>query len=285
MTGFGEGTDASSRANITVELRSVNNRYLKISTKIPESHARAEVEIDRLVREKVSRGTVSVTVRLAARAENQAGRINIELVRSYLEQLAPLGADASSLVPSILLLPGVVQESQVREDAEADLPAIERALSLALVGFDEMRLREGASMKEDLSGHCDAIEQLAAVVNQRAPLAATAFRDRLLERVKDLISHHGVSVSPADLIREVSIHAERSDVAEEVARLRSHVAQFRVTMDAAEACGRKLDFLTQEMFRECNTLGSKSADPEISHAALELKSIVERMKEMIANVE
>jgi uncharacterized protein (TIGR00255 family) len=285
MTGFGEGVQHSERGTVSVELRSVNNRYLKINSKLPESHAKFEADIERSIRENVSRGTVSLTLRVHYTAGVQSHRINTPLLESYLSQLRPIVTDPSPLLGSLLLLPGVVEDSIDSDDSELDGPAILEALSRALSHFDGMREREGAAMREELIGHCDAIDRLVESVADRAPLATTAFRDRLVERVNDLLKQQGVTVTPGDLIREVSIYAERSDVAEELARLRSHVGQFRSTMNKSEACGRKLDFLSQEMFRECNTLGSKSGDPLISEAALELKSIVERIREMIANVE
>ncbi len=285
MTGFGEGIQHSERGTVSVELRSVNNRYLKINSKLPDSHAKYEADIERSIRENVTRGTVSVTLRVHYTAGVQSHRINTPLLESYLAQLRPIVSDPSSLIGSLLLLPGVVEESIDSDDADLDSTAISSALATALSSFDGMRQREGAAMKGDLVGHCDAIDRLVDSVADRVPVATAAFRDRLAERVNDLLKQHGVTVTPADLIREVSIYAERSDVAEELARLRSHVVQFRSTMNKSEACGRKLDFLSQEMFRECNTLGSKSGDPQISEASLELKSIVERIREMIANVE
>jgi uncharacterized protein (TIGR00255 family) len=285
MTGYGEGLHHAERGAVSIELRSVNNRYLKINTRLPETHAKLEPEIERTIRENVTRGTVNVTVRVQHLAGTQSRRINTSLLASYLEQLQGVVADVTPLMASLLLLPGVVEDSLDHDDADLDAPAVQEALASALRQFSAMREREGLAMKEELLGHLDAIDQLAGRVAERVPLAAAAFRDRLLDRVGDLLKQHGVSVSPGDLIREVSIFAERSDVAEELARLRSHVVQFRSTMDKPEPCGRKLDFLSQEMFRESNTLGSKSGDGAISEAALELKSIVERIREMIANVE
>jgi uncharacterized protein (TIGR00255 family) len=291
MTGFGEGSHHADRGTVLVEVRSVNNRYLKINTKLPDSHSKFEADVERIVRDSVVRGTVSLSIRLPT-SGNQHGRINLNVLQSYLDQLSPF-ASHPTILSSILLLPGVVDDSRAIVDVDLDASLIEKALRDALTNLDSMRLREGAAMKAELLRHCEAIDRLAAEIDERIPIATNAFRDRLVERVRDLLGTQGaahgltqqVTVSPADLIREVSIYAERSDVAEELARLRSHVLQFRATMDLPEACGRKLDFLTQEMFRECNTLGSKSADPPISQRAIELKSIVERLREMIANVE
>ena len=285
MTGFGEGSTQNSRIVATVEIRSVNNRYLKISTKIPDSHAKLEPDLERIVRDKLSRGTVSLTVRIVYLAGVQNYRINEGVVEGYLAQLRPFTDDPKQLLSAVLSLPGSVVESMPDDEADLDAPLIIEALNQAIASLEEMRLREGKSMHQDLESHCQQIGQFTERIAERAPMVSTAYRDRLADRVSELLKTHGLTLQPGDLIREVSIYADRIDIAEEMARLRSHVEQFRSLMAGPEACGRKLDFLGQEMFRECNTMGAKSGDVQVSSLVVELKSVVERIREMIANVE
>lgn len=285
MTGFGEGITQNSRIVATVEIRSVNNRYLKVSTKIPDSHAKLEPDLERIVRDKLSRGTVSMTIRIVYLAGVQSYRLNDTVIESYLAQLKTFTNTPKDLLSAILSLPGAIVESMPDDEADQDAPLIEEALRKAIESLEEMRLREGKAMHFELESHCQQICQLTEKIAERAPQVSVAYRDRLADRVNELLKTHGLTIQPSDLIREVSIYADRIDIAEEMARLRSHIEQFRSLMAGPEACGRKLDFLGQEMFRECNTMGAKSGDVQVSSLVVELKSIVERIREMIANVE
>lgn len=285
MTGYGEATAQNSRIIVTVELRSVNNRYLKVGVRLPESHARLEAEIERVVREKLTRGTVSVAVRVVYLVGAQNYRLNELVISGYLAQLQSLTDNPESLLPAVLALPGSVVESMPDDEADQDEPVVREALLGAVASLEEMRHREGRAMHEELQGHCAKITELTERIGELAPKATTAYRDRLADRVNELLSNHGVTVQPSDLIREVSIFADRTDIAEEMSRLLSHVSQFQSLMAGPEPCGRKLDFLGQEMFRECNTMGAKSGDAQVSTHVVDLKSVVERIREMIANVE
>jgi uncharacterized protein (TIGR00255 family) len=285
MTGFGEGAAQNSRVVATVEIRSVNNRYLKVTTKIPDSHAKLEPELERIVRDQLSRGTVSITIRIVYLAGMQSYRLNEEVIEGFLSQLRSFTNNPKEMLPAILSLPGAVVESMPDDEADLDAPLIEEALRQAIASLEEMRLREGKSMNQDLESHCQRIEEFTDRIAERFPFVSNSYRDRLADRVNELLKTHGLTLQPGDLIREVSIYADRIDIAEEMARLRSHVAQFRALMAGPEACGRKLDFLGQEMFRECNTMGAKSGDVQVSSLVVELKSVVERIREMIANVE
>lgn len=285
MTGFGEASVRSDRLAVTVELKSVNNRYLKVSVKLPETHVSLESHVERSIRDRLTRGTVSIFVRLTHPAGQQPFRLNEAVVEGYLEQLEALGGRRESLLPAVLALPGAVEVRAGADEAQKDWEVIEQALSEALASLETMRLAEGLAMQAELHTQCRTIATLADRISQRLPASVESYRDRFAERVRELLASQGIALANSDLIREVSIFAERTDVAEELARLRSHLAQFEGLMDGPEPCGRKLEFLGQEMFRESNTIGAKSGDVIIAGWVVELKSAVERIREVIANVE
>jgi uncharacterized protein (TIGR00255 family) len=164
-------------------------------------------------------------------------------------------------------------------------PQVAPVVEQALESLQKMRVQEGRAMRQELLDNCVSIRTNLDKVAELAPRVAEAFRDRLLERVRSLLQEFDVAIDRADLIREVSIFAERSDVAEEIVRLRSHLDQFAQAIDAPESSGRKLDFLTQEMFREANTIGSKASDVQISHYTVEIKGMIEKIRELTQNVE
>jgi uncharacterized protein (TIGR00255 family) len=168
---------------------------------------------------------------------------------------------------------------------EEQWPLIESVLAAALKNLDQMRSDEGRSMAADLTDNARAIAKELTAIERRAPQVVDAYRGRLQDRLNKLLGELGVQVQPADIVREVGIFAERSDIAEEIVRLRSHLEQFDAMMATKESSGRKLEFLTQEMFRETNTIGSKANDAEIARHVIEIKSAIERMREMIQNVE
>jgi uncharacterized protein (TIGR00255 family) len=187
---------------------------------------------------------------------------------------------------AVLALPGVVTEPAASwADAAGDWPLVEQALLDALARLETMRAEEGRAMAIDLRANGAAISAQLAEIERRAPQVVESFRARLGERLKKSLAEFDVHLDAADLIREVSIYAERSDISEEVVRLRSHLEQFDAMLEAAESSGRKLEFLTQEMFREANTIGSKAADLDIARSVIEIKAAIERIREMIQNVE
>jgi uncharacterized protein (TIGR00255 family) len=217
-------------------------------------------------------------------------RLNETALASYQRQLTEvarhLKLDASVTLESLLALPGVVDERVSRNvDTDAEWPLVERALIQALEGLTKMRTNEGAAMAADMSAQCKSMSQELDCIAERAPLVAEGYRDRLTERLNKLLAEFKVSVSASDVIREVGLFSERSDISEEVVRLRHHLDQFDSIMALDESSGRKLEFITQEMFRETNTIGSKANDGEIGRHVIEIKAAVERIREMIQNVE
>lgn len=295
MTGFGEGRSESATIVATAEVRSINNRHLKTSYRSSDGYHGLEPQVEKLVRSAIRRGTVQVNVRIER--QNQAGdyRINNEVLLNYQEQLTQLGGVHTVLnVERLLVLPGVVSTPYASvADPAADWPTIEAALTTALANLDEMRRQEGAAMADDLLANVRAIAEELSGVEERAPLVAEDYRQRLQERVGQAVEKLGVSIEPADLVREIALFVDRSDISEEIVRLKSHLEQFEATVAAEGAgdsrkqdgAGRKLEFIAQEMGRETNTIGSKANDTEISRRVVEIKASLERIREQVQNVE
>jgi uncharacterized protein (TIGR00255 family) len=290
MTGHGEAHRHADGMSVAVEIRTVNNRYFKLNLRLTEGYAPLESYIENLLRQQIRRGTLQVNLRIDREPRPEDYRINPVVLGGYLKQLeAALGAsvsrDAGQLAP-LLALPGVVHEPTAEfDEIESQWPRIEGVIRSALDHLTKMRVDEGRSMAADLTTNARAIAGELAKIEVRAPLVVEAYRARLGEKINNLLADVGVRAEPADMIREVGIFAERSDISEEIVRLRSHLEQFDAVMGAEESQGRKLEFLTQEMFRETNTIGSKANDAEIARHVIEIKTAIERMREMIQNVE
>jgi uncharacterized protein (TIGR00255 family) len=293
MTGYGEARHQSDHLSLSIELRAVNNRYLKLTVRAPEPYNLLEPEFEKVIRRVVRRGTILLTMRCKREANAQDYEINATALQSYLEQLRRLQAKlgmthigGEGLLAQALALPGVVPEpGNASFNSEEEWPIVERVLIKALENLQSMRQEEGRTMAQEFLGYRDQIAAHLSRVRVRAGLVVEAHRDRLHERVRTLLAELSVEIDRNDLIREVSIFAERSDIAEEVVRLASHLDQFQDIMGEPESPGRKLEFLTQEMFREANTIGSKASDVEISRQVVEIKGTLEKIRELVQNVE
>jgi uncharacterized protein (TIGR00255 family) len=289
MTGFGEAARQNDHMAATVEVRTVNNRYLKVSTRCSDGCPTLEPQIDALVRRHIKRGTVQVNVRIQYPSTPDQFRINENVLDGYRQQLEQVQQrwQRTEQIPveTLLDLPGVVQDQQSLGDPAKIWSLVETTLTTALENLAAMRRSEGQAMATDLSANLDLIEQHLGKVQARAPGVVEAYRQKLSERISQWLQDNNLSAEPVDLIREVGLFAERSDISEECVRLQSHIEQFRKTIKQPEASGRRLDFLTQEMFRETNTIGSKANDAEISQHVIEIKTAIERIREMVQNVE
>ncbi len=287
MTGYGEASYQSEALSLAVELRALNNRYLKVSLRAPEPYNLLESEFEKVVRRTVRRGTLQIHLRVQRRYAPQDFQVNAVALRSYVEQVGAACPNVmNALLGGVLALPGVVPEpgtSSLKIDEE--WPVMERVLEAALGKLQAMRQEEGRAMAQELLALRDHIANHLSAIRARAPQVAVLFRDRLLERVRGLLEGVDVKIDRNDLIKEVSIFAERSDIAEEVVRLASHLEQFQLIVNEPESAGRKLEFLTQEMFRESNTIGSKASDVDISRHVVEIKGALEKIRELIQNVE
>ncbi len=290
MTGFGEAHLQDGGLTITVEVRAINSRYFKLTVKSGDGHGGLESEIESVVRQHIRRGTVQVSLWVNRPRSPDDYRIDADVLDSYRQQLEAVHSRwhvvESVSLELLLQLPGVVNESSAKSaDLHEDWPFIQKALEEALANLDTMRQREGAAMKADLRGNAKTISTELEAIAARAPSVVDSYRERIRDRVAKTLEKYEVSLEPADLIREVSIFAERSDISEEIVRMRSHLEQFDSTLELDESTGRKLEFLTQEMVRETNTIGSKSNDVEISRHVIEVKAALEKIREMIQNVE
>ncbi len=290
MTGHGEAHCQQDGIAVTAEVRTINNRYLKLVVRGGEGYTALEPQIESLVRAHVRRGTVQVGLRIQREPSPDDYKLNQVVLGSYRRQLEALYDKlhvADSIHLELLLsLPGVIDERATQNvDLQADWPAVERALNEALEHLAKMRIEEGRAMEADLKTNCDTVTSELNDIEKLAPAVVDNYRQRLRERLNKWLAEFDLQVDEADLLREVSLFSERSDISEEIVRLRSHLEQFGAIMSGEESNGRKLEFLTQEMFRETNTIGSKANDAEIARRVIEIKTAIERMREMIQNVE
>jgi uncharacterized protein (TIGR00255 family) len=292
MTGYGEARYQSDSLTLSLELRALNNRYLKVSVRAPDPYHLLEAEFEKVIRRSVKRGTLQIHMRCEKQSAPSDFRINAVALQSYAGQIRAvseqmgLAERGDALLAGVVALPGVVPEAgMLAFQLHEDWPIIEKVLEEALAQLQAMRQEEGRAMTRELLAHRDTIARHLDVVRRRVDLVSTSFRDRLLDRVRSLLGELDVKIDRNDHIREVSFFAERSDIAEEVVRLASHLDQFQEIMNEPESAGRKLEFLTQEMFREANTIGSKASDVEISRHVVEIKGTLEKIRELVQNVE
>jgi len=290
MTGFGEAQLQDQGLAITVELRTINNRYFKFNLRASEGYTLLEPQIEAVIRERIKRGTIQANLRVQRLHAADTYSLNLEVLGAYHQQLE--GYLAAHKLPrldsvnALVALPGVVNEATLSiEQAEAAWPAIQAALKSALEQLERMRADEGRNMAKDLTVNCQIIASEVEQIAARTRQTVVDYRVRLTDRVKKILEEYQVTLNPGDLLREVSIFSERVDISEELVRLRSHLEQFNEITLAPESAGRKLEFLIQEMFREVNTIGSKSTDVDIARRVIEMKTAVERLREMIQNVE
>jgi uncharacterized protein (TIGR00255 family) len=284
MTGYGAARRETEELSVSVEAKSVNGRFLKVVLKLPPALSPLENEIENLIRRKLQRGSVSLAVELRLSDASVYVSINEDIVRAYQQEFRRLGLNEDR----ISLLPGVMAHSETKV-TEAQWTTIAASVEQALDDMRRMRQREGQALAEAISGMLDQVEHWVGETARRAPAVVVEYHDKLHERVRALIERLGndlqVAIDRDQVAREVALYADRCDITEELDRLRAHVAQTRDLLKKGGAVGRTLEFLAQEMHREVNTVGSKSADKEISRLVVALKSELERIKEQVANVE
>jgi uncharacterized protein (TIGR00255 family) len=290
MTGFGAAQRVAGGLLYQVEIRGVNNRYLKLSLKLPDFLQFAEPTVERLLRDRLSRGSVSCSLRVKGESGSSVERINMGVLQGYVNELArvtiPKGLNASIDLGALASMPGVCEPPLIEDDQRAaQTVLIESLLGEALDAMMSMRRDEGKALRADLLGLLAGLREQLDRVKERAPVVVDEYHERLRNRVAMLMEKGGFELEAQGLIREVAIFADRCDVAEEVSRLGSHIEQFVELCDRGERVGRTLDFLTQELHREANTIGSKTSDLGIARCVVEMKSLVDRLKEQVQNVE
>jgi len=289
MTGCGDAVGHDGPTTCRVEVRVVNNRFLKFALRTRDGHAALESSIEAAVRARLRRGTVQVTLEIDGPLAAARRRLDLGQLAAYLDDWERFCAQRDLPMPravdGLLTLPGILVEQWPAADALESLwPLVSATLARALDGVDAMRRREGTAMAADLAAGCDEIRGLAAGIAARSGELIEEHRQRLHERVSRALAGLGVTLGEADVAREVALLADRSDIAEELVRLESHLRQFRRLLDD-DSPGRQLDFLAQELAREANTIGSKSADVGVAHAVVEIKTRVERLRELVQNLE
>ncbi len=292
MTGFGEASSQVGSAHYFVEVRSLNSKFFKAVIRLPDEFQGLEAEMESILRARVARGTITVTASCTDTSSGAAHEINHSAMARYIEQLrkAPqvAGGEVKIDLGALLSLPGVLQppadeEARLQRAREAFFPLLERAVQ----GLIRMRETEGRPLREELLKHRDLIESNLSMIKGKAPEVVAVYEQRLKTRIETLLSSAGMRVEPVELIREIAVYAERTDIAEEIMRLSGHMEQFAqlLSNNSEKPVGRTLDFLTQEMLREANTIASKSPDSEISRAIVEVKGAIDRIKEQVQNVE
>ena len=288
MTGFGRGIAKSEDYSVTVEMKAVNHRFLEISVRQPKAFSAFEDGLKKQIQAAVNRGKIDVYVTLDyLTAKKTTVKVDKELAIAYHKAMLEL-AEACQL-PADLQLQNIASFSGVLtvetlEDDEAVLSALlTEAMSLALSGFCAMRQTEGASLQADLASHLDMVEQSRGRIAELAPLVVAEQHEKLTQRLNDLLN--GIEIDQARLANELAFFADKVDISEELARLNSHIAQFRTGLAADEPMGRQLEFILQEMLREINTIGSKSNALEINKLVIAVKSELEKIREQIQNVE
>jgi len=295
MTGFGAASDQVDDIHYVLEVRSLNSRYFKAVIKLPEELAPLEGAIEAHLRNRLNRGSISLTVKIKLTDQRAVHRLNETALAAYLESIDALrdrlkhgaGAEPVNII-GLLALPGVLQQA----DDDNTLMAASRSVILRLAAeacedLIAMRQTEGVALREDIDGQCGVIRERLDQISQRAPSVIEEYHQRLRQRMETLAQRAELNLAEKDLIREVAIFAERADISEENTRLAGHLDHTAKILGADNGgpAGRTLDFLSQEMLREANTIASKSNDGEISLAIVEVKGAIDRIKEQVQNIE
>ncbi len=290
MTGFGVAEFKNDDLTIRVELRSVNNRFLKLDSRLPEALQSFETEIERPIREKVARGTVLLNVNYQSLKQEPEYALNTNRLKEYYQLLSSIKKEIGSRekisINSLIMLPGVLQKGQNGlTDKNALLSICISLVNNALEKMLEMRAVEGRHLAKDIEHRKEFILSILDKIETMTPVIVQEYSKRLRNRVSTLLSGTDIELSDSSLCREIAIFAERSDITEEISRLRSHLIQLHETLNSDESVGRKLDFIIQEMFRETNTMCSKANDSVMLKDLVGVKTEIEKIREQIFNIE
>ena len=288
MTGYGRAREVLNKRDITVEVRSVNNRYLDCTVKMPRMYAFAEDVVKQHVQKAISRGKVDVFITVDASAADVAKvTVNRELAAQYAAALGELaevcGTEPHVTPEQLSRFPDVLTVTKADEDLETVSADICAVLDDALAAYNAMRAVEGAKLAEDIGNRLTNIENYTSQVEERSPQTVAEYRAKLTARMQEVLQ--STTIDEQRILTEAAIYADKVAVDEETVRLRSHVAQLRTMIASDEPMGRKMDFLIQEVNRESNTIGSKCNDVAIAQVVVGLKAEVEKMREQVQNVE
>jgi uncharacterized protein (TIGR00255 family) len=290
MTGYGSSEGRLNGVTYAVEIGTVNNRYFKASIRLPETLGFLEGDIEKQLRRELGRGTANYILRQKGAPAEALFEINEKALGTLLKRLGKLtpagGVERELDLGGLLGLPGILSPAMPSvEQAERIRRKVQQITHQALKGLKAMRSAEGDALATDLLQHCDAIRINLEKIRQKSAAGPGAYADKLRKRVDDLLAAAKLKLNDETIAREVAVFADRIDISEEIARLDSHLEQFGKALKGNMQAGRKLDFISQEMLREANTIGSKASDADVVHLVVEIKCRIDRIKEQVQNVE
>lgn len=288
MTGYGNAKGVAEGLELSIELKSVNNRFLDTAVRIPRGYLFAEEAVKTAVQRHISRGKVDVFITIDSSQSNDVVvKVNEPLLQGYLEAVRGVsdtyGLTNDLTAMSVCRFSDVLSVEKKEVNQEAMAAAIIEVLETALTEYDSMRSREGEKLREDISSRIAAIEKMVSLVEEDSPRTVADYRARLEQKMREVLDTAGIDESR--ILTEAAIFADKVAVDEEVVRLRSHISQMREMIGSNGAIGRKLDFLVQEMNREANTIGSKCQNADIAHVVVDIKAEIEKIREQVQNVE
>ena len=288
MTGYGRAKEERSGRTITVELRAVNHRYLDCTVKAPRQYGFLDDAVKKAAAARIARGKVEVFVGVEVEEGGDvAVTVNHALAERYLAALRELGDDyglRDDVTVSVLAkLPDVLGSERIEQDADEMIRDVTAVFEAACDGFNQMREREGEKLAEDVRDRCAAIERMVGEVEKRSPERVREYREKLLTRMREVLAD--TSIDETRILTEAAIYADKTAVDEETVRLRSHLHQLDGMLRETQPVGRKLDFLVQEMNREANTIGSKANDVEMAPIVVDIKTVIEKVREQIQSIE
>jgi len=288
MTGYGRSEQQNGNFACTVEIRSVNNRYIEIHTRLPKHLTAIELSIKKLIKSRCSRGSFDLNVTLHSNESgmDQTIKPNLDLAAQYFEAFKEiknkLDLEGEIKIDAVFGLKDIIKVEPLSLD-DSQESMILATVGQALDALNQMRREEGKNLQDDILGRLASVAEMTRSLQQRQPLVIQEHQNRLKEKVKTLSD--GIELDPTRLAQEVALLADRCDISEEITRLESHLNQFNALIQSEDPLGRKLEFITQEINREVNTIGSKSADYQISQSVIEIKSLLEKVREQIQNIE
>jgi uncharacterized protein (TIGR00255 family) len=297
MTGQGHASQQSEIGTFSAEVRTVNNRGFKCVLRTSDALTSMESRIESLVRKLIRRGSIYLTVSWHRPAGEGMPKVDTDVLHAYYRQLEQsqreIGGNAVIDLSSLMTLPGVIVSARERQDDDGPVwNSVQQTILSTIDNLNDMRAAEGANMSATLREECGQVQGRITAIADLAPRTVDSYRSRLESKIQRALAENEMKVEPVDLLREVQIYADRADISEEVTRLASHLEMFLDVLSGSagadrqpEPAGRKLDFIIQEMFRETNTIGSKAADAEISGHVVEIKCAIERMRELVQNLE
>ncbi len=288
MTGYGRGTFSSEDLNVTIDLKSINHRYLELYFKIPKSYSFLEDKLRREISGKISRGKVEISVIIEQLSPiNDQVELNPSYLRSYLKVIRELkencGIEGEIDIKTMITLPELLEYRQPDIDQEKLFENVRQALNMALQSLIENRKIEGHGLCRDIYGKLSTLENYRQELLVQAPKVVTAYQEKLTKRIMELTE--GIEFDQGRLALEVAVFADKSDITEELVRIESHLKQFHQILEITEPIGRRMDFLIQELNREINTVGSKASDITIAQLVINFKAELEKIREQIQNIE